>query len=357
MTMTSVYIVGGRRNPRGHQSSRGHTFEKALIAELELESGELNICFEYESPADVCPKDEPSILFKAAFLDGNLLYACTETEVMILRAPNFEQVCYVSLPCFNDVHFVRPTPNKNLLIANTGLDMVVEVTTDGQVVRQWDALGRPLWTRFSPDVDYRLVGSTKPHEAHPNYVFYFNDEIWVNRMRTRDVANLSDLTRTIPIHTHKNYDVAHCGGHDGIVFGDHVYFTTVNGHVVVADCATCKVVADYDLNGAIHSMGLLGWCRGIHVVDEQHVLVGFTRFRGTKHTENLSWLNEGLNFLKRNLLAPTRIALYNLPNRRVLWERNLEAVEMDAVFSLHVFQPQYPPGKSRELMKELVSCA
>jgi hypothetical protein len=65
------------------------------------------------------PNEQPAILFKSGTLQGDLLYTCTQTEVMVYRVPSVRAVAYVSLPHFNDVHHVRPTPDGNLPRAPT----------------------------------------------------------------------------------------------------------------------------------------------------------------------------------------------------------------------------------------------
>ena len=37
----------------------------------------------------------------------------------------------------------------------------------------------PTWERFDPEVDYRQVPTTKPHETHPNFVFIVEEDVWV----------------------------------------------------------------------------------------------------------------------------------------------------------------------------------
>lgn len=328
----NYYLVGGRKNSTTPMPSRGFTFDRGIIAEIDVNSGAVDVCCEYESPAEACPSDEPSVLFKAAYREADYLYTCTETEVIIFRVPDFEPVAYISLPCFNDLHFVRPTPAGTLLVVVTGLDMVMEITWNGEIIREWDVLGNPLWQRFSRDIDYRKVGCTKPHLAHPNYVFYYGDELWVNRLRQRDAICLTAPDRWIPIRTEENYQEAHCGSHDGIVHHGKVYFTTVNGHVVVADCESGLVQHDYNLNRGIKS---LGWCRGIHVIDETNVIVGFTRLRPTRHAGHLSWLTSGIDFAKSSMILPTRIVSYDLTTGQIRWEHSLEHIGLDAIFSIH----------------------
>ena len=83
---------------------------------------------EYQSPAEARANENSSNVFKAGTLIGDTLYACTSTEVLIFKLPEFKQIGYISLPCFNDVHHVTPSSDGNLLVASTGLDMVVKFT-------------------------------------------------------------------------------------------------------------------------------------------------------------------------------------------------------------------------------------
>ena len=45
-------------------------------------------------------------------VDG-VLYATTQTEVILFELPWLRQLQHISLPFFNDVHHVRPTPAGN----------------------------------------------------------------------------------------------------------------------------------------------------------------------------------------------------------------------------------------------------
>src|SRR5262249_5674715 len=159
--------------------------------------------------------------------EGNSLYLCTSTEVMVYDVRGFQRTLHLSLPCFNDLHHVCPAGNGNLLVAVTGLDMVVEIAPSGEILREWGVLGASPWERFSRDIDYRKVLSTKPHASHPNFVFHTGEDIWVNRHQQRDALCLTDPSKRI--------DIAVQVAHDGHVFQDFVYFTTVDGHIVVAN--------------------------------------------------------------------------------------------------------------------------
>lgn len=328
----AFYIAGGKLRPNVVGRPEWTHYEKALFIKAEAQTSHCEVCIEYISPPSVCAaEDGPSILFKAATVYGNEIFLCTQTEVLIHRLPDFARTHYLSLPSFNDVHHVRPTPAGTLLVVATGLDTVFEVTRAGRPVREWNVLGQDTWQRFSRATDYRKIISTKPHHAHPNYVFQHGEEIWATRFEQRDAICLT--------HPERRIDIGFGGPHDGIVHGAYVFFTTVNGHVVKADLNSGKVVQTYDLNQMSGVRGPLGWCRGLHIIDEAHAVVGFSRLRPTKFRENLAWVKHwaktGLGIEESVVVKPARIALYNLKAGRLLWELNVEEAGLNAVFSIH----------------------
>jgi hypothetical protein len=320
----NLYVLGGRQRKRVLKQDEEWTlYDKAIVLEVHAASGSGRICLEHDTPAVARSHDESSVLFKAGTIQGETLYACTSTEVMVYDLPKFKRTNYISLPCFNDLHHVRPTPDGNLLVVNTGLDMVVEVRLDGSVVRQWYVIEGDPWQRFSPVTDYRKVETTKPHLAHPNFVFRLEDEIWVTRAQQKDVICLTDSGRRITI-----------GGvyiHDGHVHNGMIYFTSVDSRVIVVDQNSLQIEHIIDLNTIDNQRGSsLGWCRGLYMADERHAWVGFTRVRKTKFNENVNWVKH----VGRDLTKPARISLYDIHARRCLVEIDVEQFGMNVVFSV-----------------------
>ncbi len=322
--MTSLYITGGRqRGTIFRKLEEWQSYEQALLIELETATNQSCARIEYVSPAEACADQLPSILFKSASLHNRKLYACTSTEILIYEVPGFRLLHYVSLPCFNDLHHVCPTTRGTLLAAVTGLDMVVEITLEGTVEREWSVLGEDPWVRFSRRVDYRKIASTKPHQSHPNHVFELDDEVWVTRLQQRDAISLTKPGLRI--------DIAIQRPHDGYIFGDRIYFTAVDGHVVIANRKTLRIEETIDLNSMSNQSGqVLGWCRGVLPLDERWLWVGFTRVRPTKLVENVAWIKNAGNQRHK----PSHLALYDLARRKCEQEIELEPHGMDVVFSV-----------------------
>jgi hypothetical protein len=298
-----------------------YEYQQGVILRVNPETGAALESHSYVSPPEACGEDDP-VLFKSGTLQGNTLYACTQTEVLLYELPSFKKIGYVSLPVFNDVHHVRPTPEGNLLVANSGLDMVLEMTPGGDVLREWNVLGDDPWAHFSKETDYRKGISTKPHRAHPNYVFYVGDDIWVTRFQQKDA-----LCLTAP---GKRIDIGNQHIHDGVLHEGLLYFTRVDGMVVIANPETLQIEEIVDLNSMADPGMLLGWCRGL-MFDQDRMWVGFTRIRPTKFREAVSWVRQGMN-----RVMPTHIACYNLKQRKRITEIDVEAHHLNAVFSIFI---------------------
>lgn len=322
--MKSLYAIGGRqRKSFENIKAEWFLFDKALVVHMDAETGKGEICLEYETPLEARASEKSSIVFKTASLKDNKLYLCTSTEVMIYEIPSFKRLAYISLPCFNDLHHVCPAPNGNLMVAATGMDMVLEITQEGKVVREWSALGGDPWERFSRDVDYRKVASNKPYRAHANYVFWIGQELWVGRSDLKDAISLGNPGRRISIGIN-------CI-HDGIPFNGRIYFTTIDGHLVAANPDTLQIETALDLKTIDNpENALLGFCRGIHIEDEKRFWIGFTRVRQTKWKEKVLWIKRTLITAQRS----THLALYDIERQKLLKEIDLERYGLNAVFNM-----------------------
>jgi hypothetical protein len=328
---TEMYVVGGQHAPGTPLRNGSKGFRKGLILALGQDGAYLRTAVEYQSPPAVCPVQNGAILFKAASLIGQLLYACTETEVLVYRVPEFSLVNYISLPMFNDLHHVTPSPSGSLFVACTGLDAILELSQTGEPLREWDLSGQGLWTRFDRKTDYRKIASTQPHLVHPNFVFQWNDEVWVTRLEQQDAFRLVPPGGRIPIGGERP--------HDGIVVNDKVYFTTIDSRVIRVDLAGQRVDTVFNLAQLFSTIHPLGWCRGLKVLDEDRVIVGFSRLRLTRWQRNVHWVarqlkNAGRTESRNWDAFPTRISCLDLARREILWETDLEPYGMNAVFSI-----------------------
>ncbi|MEP7112653.1 MAG: hypothetical protein ABI862_05270 [Ilumatobacteraceae bacterium] len=319
-----LYVVGGRqRSDRALLDTADSWYGYGLAVILKIDGAGVTTAFEYTSRPGSCgPQD--AVLFKSATVVGDRFYGCTQTEVLVLSLPDFTEIAYISLPIFNDVHHVRPTQSGTLLVAISGLELVVEVTLEGEVLREWNVLGEDTWAVRRRNIDYRTGADLKPHRAHPNYLFFVDGEPFVTRFEMRDAISLNDPERRISI-----------GGervHDGVTHDGLIYFTTVDGCIVIVDSSTLQVVERHKLgripSGRDEGDGRLGWCRSVHI-DGEWCWVGFSRIRPTRLRQTVSWVRAG-----GTQEAPTRISRYRLADWKCDAEINLEPFGLNAVFTV-----------------------
>jgi hypothetical protein len=319
-----LYVAGGRQ--RGLRPLTAgldwYEYEAGVLVRIDVESGRAVRELEYVSPPEVIPDEGATILFKSGTLAGDRLYMTTQTEVLVYDAATLRLERHISIPQFNDLHHVLPNGAGGLVVAVTGLDMVLEIDTEGTITGEHDVTGNGLWHRFSRETDYRKVATTKPHAAHPNYVFMLDEEIWATRFEHRDAVSVTDPGRRIEIGIQRV--------HDGVVRGDRVFFTTVDGHVVIADARSLTVERVIDLTRSHPRETVLGWTRSIHLVDDHRAWVGFSRIRPTKFRENVGWVARGF---RRDL--GTHIGLYDLDSGECLEQITLEEHGLSAVFGIY----------------------
>jgi len=324
----AIWIVGGEQRGIPHWTREWKLYKSGLV--VKAEGGQLQRVLKYQTPPEHCADESPSILFKAASIRGNRAYLCTQTEVLICDFPSFAIQKIISLPCFNDVHHVAVAPDGRLFVAVTGLDAVAELAPDGALLRLISVTGESVWHRFSQTVDYRKVATTKPHRAHPNFVFFLDGDPWVTRFEQCDAIPLDGNPKGRPVFKLGNEPV-----HDGFVIADNIYFTAVNG-LILRFNLTSGEMRQFDLNkmrGLYHDRPL-GWCRGILPLADK-TWVGFSRVRFTTLRNNLDWIRRGFRYANRHPPAPTRIACYDLAKGVLVEEINLENESMSTVFSIH----------------------
>jgi len=323
----ALWVVGGeQKSSLRLEPDEWSKFKTAVVARVE--DGRVERVLEYTSPPEHCPDEKPSFIFKAATFDGDTAWLCTQTEVLECALPSFAIRRVISLPCFNDLHHVAPGPDGTLFVAVTGLDAVAEVTRDGELVRLTGVLGDSPWDRFSPDVDYRKVPTTKPHRSHPNYVFFHAGRPWVTRFEQRDAVPVDDPQE-------EGFPIGHRGVHDGCIHGGRLGFTAVDGHLVTFDLESGEK-REIDFNRLLEPDDdrPLGWCRGLLPLDGGRAWVGFTRLRQTLLHRNVAWVRQAFRQDVRHRL-PTRVTLYDLERPTRLGDVDLESAGLHAVFSIH----------------------
>lgn len=328
--MSKLYVLGGRQRKVGLKAPTFEDewclYEAALILEVETETATARTCVEYETPHDKRPGQQRAGNFHSGALVNNTLYTCTMSEVLIYRVPEFQLIGYISLPCFNDLHHVTPTAQGDLLVVSTGLDMVFKITPRGETLEEWCVVDEIPWTRFSRTADYRTVVTTRPHLSHPNFVFELDEETWVTRFEQGDAISLNGSKKRIATGVYRP--------HDGLLCGERILFTGVEGRIVIASRRTLQIEETIDLR-KIQDRDkeiLPAWCRGLLPLEESQIWVGFTRIRQTLLRENVRWVKTLLG--EGRVAKPTQIALFDIAKQECLKSIDLEPHGMHTVFGI-----------------------
>ena len=328
-----LLITGARERPNGFELGDGKIYDAALLVRLDLDSGETETLIEKTDAGPHYPDAHPNLQFTSGCTQGSSIWLPTDTEIYKVNYPSLAIEKVISHPCFQNIHSAHILEGL-LWVTSTGLDMVIAIDPrSGEILKQYNAEHKPLWHRFSPDVDYRKTHSTRPHACHPNFVFLHDAEYWVTRCTQEDAVTISTPSKRINISgTDKTISV-----HDGIVIGDNCYFTSVDGCLVIADILAQKVVNTIDICKR-HDLGRLGWCRGL-LIEDNIAYLGFSSIRRTRQSRKLSWLGDSLN---RVLGKPAAIVAYDFKKDKVLRKYELRKDSLAAIYSV---LPEPPRGQ------------
>lgn len=320
-------ILGGISNPLSsfkRRFGRKYATDSASIDLLSWEEGEFSSFLRYSTDPGLRTEEKGrDNRFTSGSIAGDALWVGTPTEVLKLSLGTFAKDQAFSCRHFNDIHHVVPGAGGVIYTVNTGLDMVLRHTMDGSVVEALSASEDDPWARFDTLTDYRLIGSTKPHLYHPNYLSVTESGLWLTRFETKDAVNLRDKSQKI--------DISVGAPHDGLLHNGELIYTTINGFLVFANPYSTKVTKVIDLNEIEGTGRPLGWCRGIAVVDE-FAFVGYTRLRRTKAEENLRWL--GSHIKKLDVTPPARIVQYDIARKTKVREILIPEGYTDVIFSI-----------------------
>jgi hypothetical protein len=265
------------------------------------------------------------IRFTAAHLEDDKLYVGSPTQGFVYSYPSFQKLLELNSPYLNDVHHVFPL-NDKIYAVSTGLDAVVRFDLEGRFEEIISVTDKEVFEKFDPKTDYRLIPSTKPHSAHPNFLFQLKGDLYVTRFIQKDAVCVEDNGKTIDINLERP--------HDGHVTEFGICFTTVDGHVVIVDVNDTSKKQVYDLNAVDKRNKPLGWCRGV-LVQKDVMYVAFSALRPTSIESNLRWVK---NKLKGGGVPqaplPSRIAKYTYPNLELIDEFEIPEGFTNVIFSV-----------------------
>lgn len=322
----SLLITGGKLRANGFELGEGKYYGCAKLLQLDTRTGDFTELLSVDEGTENFPDEHPNLEFTVGDVAGSELWLAMDTEIRLYSYPALDLIKTFSHPCFHNVHSLAVREDK-LFVTSTGLDMVVILDKQsGEIIEMVNAQDKPVWHRFSADVDYRKFHSTRPHDCHPNYVFWVDDQPWVTRCTQEDAVSLSDMSKRIDISGSKNISV-----HDGIVKGDYVYFTSVDGCIAIADKYSHQVIETIELSSMSGYGSLRGWCRGLYLSGDVFY-VGFSRLRKTKRREKLEWVSRLIN--RGRALEDCSVLAVDINKREIIGDFTIPSHMIDAIYSI-----------------------
>lgn len=322
-----LLVTGGLLRENGFDLGEGMYYGTAVLASLNIDNGHVTPLIRLVEGNENYPSEHPNLQFTAGCIDGGDLWLPTDTEIRKYNLETLSLERIYSQPCFQNIHSVA-VQDDHLFITTTGLDAVVIMDKDSGAIRKMlNAEGKPVWHRFSATTDYRKLHSTRPHDCHPNYVFFLDGKPWVTRCTQEDAVSLNDVSMRIDISgPDKEISV-----HDGIVVGDEVVFTSVDGCIVIADTKTRLVKETIDLTMLKGFGGTRGWCRGLHY-EGGIFYIGFSRLRRTRSMNKLKWLKDMA--VRKKDIDNCSVLAFNLLTREIVGEYNLPKDAIHAIYTI-----------------------
>ncbi len=166
-----LLITGGILRENGFELGEGKYYEKAVLLRLNLVSGLFEEVLSISEGNDNFPEEHPNLEFTVGAVEKDKIWLSTDTEVRLYQYPEMKLLKLFSYPCFHNIHSVAVN-DQQLFVTSTGLDLVVILNKEtGAIDKILNAEGKETWHRFSAEIDYRKVHSTRPHDCHPNHIF------------------------------------------------------------------------------------------------------------------------------------------------------------------------------------------
>lgn len=255
-------IGGGRFFAREYRDIKG-----------EIRLYNLNDNYSLELEKKISYRDPPSVVAKGrrrltgGHVNGDFFYATTFSQILRFNLKTYSTKTVYTSTNFNDLHGIHSNGHEYAVV-NTGLDLVHILNSDFTEKRIID-IGRISGStkRFSANIDYRTVPSTKPHVVHPNHCFWFENSWWTTRFVQQDAYCLD---------TRERWDFSSFGQpHDGLVTSQGVFFTTVTGYLLKV--GHNRQITSWHIPTLTHK-NHLGWGRGVMVSGDK-AFVSFTKIR------------------------------------------------------------------------------
>jgi len=303
----------------------GKNFNKAVIQIIDWDKKTIVDEISYKSPPENLGPGL-SMQFKGASIFKGKYFVVTNTEILRYQLSNWELETVISHPTFNDLHGVLPF--KNLLyVCNTGLEIVQAVSDNSEIKQEINLATVPTYERFNKNQDYRLIATTKPHEIHVNHLFVIDGELWATRGHKSDCINVYDDSQRISLRCSSgNRENVLC--HDGLVRDSLIYFTSVNGYILVVDKIKRTIVKEININRIKNLDKRLGWVRGLEIVDN-YAFIATSKLRSTSFKAYTRWVLTG-----NEPSMKSSIIQIDLNKNKIVYRYEMDKYHSHAIYSI-----------------------
>ena len=327
-TQDGLLITGGVLRPAGFELGEGKYYGGARLLHLDTRTGRVQTLLAVDEGTPNFPAEHPNLEFTVGCSEGATLWLAMDTEIRRYAYPSLQLQATFSHPCFHNIHSVA-VRGGSLYVTSTGLDLVVVLCKETGAVQQvLHADGKPPWHRFAQDKDWRQVHSTRPHDCHPNQVFWLGEEPWVTRCTQEDAVPLGRPGRAVKLSGTRGEIAVH----DGVVHEGSVFFTLVDGTVVVMDAADPeRPLRNIELASLPGFGGLRGWCRGLCFAGGL-AYVGFSRLRRTRNQSKLDWVRRAVG--RGETVQQASVLAVDLQAGQIVKDYRLELGSIDAVYGI-----------------------
>jgi len=328
----NLLITGATLRKQGYELGEGKYYDKAVLLSLNLDTGYFKELLSISTGNQNTPDSNPNLEFTIGDIEPNNLWLTTDTEIRLYSYPELNVLKVFSHPCFHNIHSLA-VRGEQLYITSTGLDMVVILDKNtGEIIDRINTEYKPVWHRFSADIDYRKLHSTRPHDSHPNYIFWLDNQPWVTRCTPEDAVCLYDKRKRIDLTgLSENPSQQELSVHDGIVKQGKIYFTSVDGCILIVDSGSLKLIETIELYKFKNYGGVRGWCRGLYIEGDLFY-IGFSRLRKTKAKGKLAWLSRFSNYLSPS--KQSSVLAFDMKKRIIVKDYPIPEDAIDAVYAI-----------------------
>jgi hypothetical protein len=314
-----LLVAGGRQRRAAGVADRDHRalYDLAVLGRLEPGVG-IEPVLEHVDDDFGDPR-ELGHRFGAPSLDAEGLVLCTERAVLRVD-PSGRILGRHTHPHLADVHHALRIEGVLHAVA-TGADVVVRLGDEPASFPVADGVE-------APGGDLRCAPRRRS-PWHANHAFVHDGAVFVTRGAAGDAAELGGTVSPAP----RRWPLADVVVHDGLVRPEGVWFTAVDGRLLLVDPRVGRVVRAVVLRHPDDGEAPLGWCRGL-AIDGDTAYVGFTRLRATRARRNLAWIARHLRGTAGASARPTRIEAWDLRSERRIGAWPTASAGLDAIFGM-----------------------